>query len=316
MAGRFTFPSYQKGRIFLSEGGTETELMYKHGFELPHFAMFPLLDNPVALVTLKDMFRRYLDVVAKHKMCALMGGLDYRASPDWGALLGYSAAGLAEANLSSIAFLRELAAEYTLDIPEVLIQGLLGPRADAYKPSHDMSVNEAEDYHSVQLNTLKQAKVDLAQAITFSSVTESIGAAKAAEKLGVPLAISFILNSRGKLQSGIGLAEAIGLIDSQTHQSPEYYSINCSHPLEYQPALVEGEWIRRLRGVRPNASKMDKMSLCSIGHLESGDPKEIGQLCGELAKRHPHMDIWGGCCGTWSDHLDEMAKGIVASRSN
>lgn len=32
------FPRQQEGRFYLSEGGTETELMYKHGFELPHFA--------------------------------------------------------------------------------------------------------------------------------------------------------------------------------------------------------------------------------------------------------------------------------------
>jgi methionine synthase I (cobalamin-dependent) len=26
------------------------------------------------------------------------------------------------------------------------------------------------------------------------------------------------------------------------------------------------------------------------------------------------MDIWGGCCGTWEVHLDEIAKNVLAVR--
>jgi len=65
----------------LSEVGAETELMYKYGFELPQSAMFPLLNNPDAVAKMKEMFRSYPDVVAKNGMCALMGSLDYRATP-------------------------------------------------------------------------------------------------------------------------------------------------------------------------------------------------------------------------------------------
>ena len=70
--------------LYLTEGGSETEIMYKFGHELPHFAMFPLLDDPKAVADMEGMFQRYLDTVAKHGFTALMGGLDYRASPDWG----------------------------------------------------------------------------------------------------------------------------------------------------------------------------------------------------------------------------------------
>ena len=312
MLDQKTFPNQQEGRFYLTEGGTETEIMYKHGFELSHFAMFPLLDNPDAVSTMREMFRSYLEVAAKHGMCALMGGLDYRASPDWGELLGYSPDGLAEANLRSIDFLRDIAKEYESDIPEILIQGLIGPRGDAYERNETITANEAEDYHSIQLETLKKADVDLALAITFSNVPESIGVARAAAQIGVPLGLSLTLDSTSKLKSGPSLREAIASIDRETDQSPEFYSINCSHPVEYEPALEPGDWIRRVRGVRPNASKMDKMSLCRIGHLEDGDPIELGALCGDLAKRYPHMDIWGGCCGTWNTHLDEIAKNLVA----
>jgi len=311
MAGEKTFPSQKEGCFYLTESGTETEIMYKYGFELPHFAMFPLLDNPDAVSTMREIFRSYLEVVAKHGMCALMGGLDYRASPDWGELLGYSPQGLAEANHQSIDFLREIAKEYSSDIPEILIQGLIGPRGDAYERNETITEDEAEDYHSVQLETLKEADVDLALAITFNNIPESIGVARAAAKIGVPLGISLSLDSTSKLNSGPSLAEAIDTIEAETNRSPEFYSINCSHPVEYEPAIEPGDWIHRVRGVRPNASKMEKIALCQIGHLEDGDPVELGELCGDLARRYPHMDIWGGCCGTWNTHLDEIAKNIL-----
>jgi homocysteine S-methyltransferase len=308
-----SFPSQKVGRFYLSEGGTETELMYKYGFELPHFAMFPLLDNPDAVSKMRDMFRSYLEVAAKHNVCALMGGLDYRASPDWGELLGYSPEGLAEANLQSIEFLREIANEYASEIPDILIQGYIGPRGDAYERNEMITENEAEDYHSVQLETLKKADVDLALAITYNNIPESIGVARAAAKIGVPLGISLSLDSTSKLNSGPSLVEAITTIERETDQSPEFYTINCSHPVEYEPAIEPGDWMNRVRGVRPNASKMEKIALCQIGHLEDGDPVELGELCGDLARRYPHMDIWGGCCGTWNNHLDEIAKNVLAA---
>ena len=121
------------------------------------------------------------------------------------------------------------------------------------------------------------------------------------------------LDSSSRLNSGSSLTEAITKIDAETEHSPEFYMINCSHPVEYEPAIEPGDWINRVRGIRPNASKMEKIELCQIGHLEDGDPVELGKLCGDLSKRYPHMDIWGGCCGTWNIHLDEIAKKILAS---
>jgi homocysteine S-methyltransferase len=314
MTDQKTFPPQKEGRFYLSEGGAETEILYKYGFELPQFAMFPLLNNPEALSKLQGMYRNYLDVVAKHGMSALIGGLDYRASPDWGDLLGYSPEGLSEVNHKSIAFLREIADEYVSDIPEILIQGLIGPRGDAYDRNQSITADEAEDYHSVQLTTLKEANVDLALAITFNNIPESIGVARAAAKIGVPIAISLSLDSTSRLNTGPSLKEAITTIDTETDQAPEFFLINCSHPIEYEPAIETGNWIKRVRGVRPNASKMEKIALCKIGHLEEGDPVELGELCGDLARRYPHMDIWGGCCGTWDVHLDEIAKNILTAQ--
>jgi len=40
---------FRPGLKYLAEGGQETEPMYGHGFVLPQFAMFPLLDDASAV---------------------------------------------------------------------------------------------------------------------------------------------------------------------------------------------------------------------------------------------------------------------------
>jgi S-methylmethionine-dependent homocysteine/selenocysteine methylase len=307
------FPKQRPNKLFLTEAGIETELMYKWGFEIPHFAMFALLENDQIVSTLRGMYRSYLDVAAKHEMSFLMGGFDYRASPDWAELLGYGPEALKEANLRCLDFHRQMGAEYASDVPEAVTMGCVGPRGDAYQLNRTISEAEAEDYHSVQLTTLRDAKVPLVYAATFNNIPEAVGVVRAARRLGLPIALSFSLDSNSKLKSGPSVKEAIEAVDEATDRAPEFYAINCSHPVEFEPALEPGSWIERLRNLRPNASKMEKIALCKLGHLEEGDPIELGQLMGQLAKRYPHMDIWGGCCGTGEVHLEEIARNVCAA---
>lgn len=308
------FPAQRDGVLYLTEGGQETEIMYKHGHELPEFAMYPLLDNRAAMADLRGMYARVLDAAAAHGFAAMLTGLDYRASPDWGDKLGYSRQALADALLQADAFLREMAHPYRGQISEILIGGMAGPRGDAYALNRTITAEEAEDYHSFQIETLKGAGVDFMSAVTFNNVPEAVGVARAAARLGVPLYISFTLDSNHRLKSGPSLKEAIETADAEAGAArPDFYGINCSHPLEFEPALEPGDWIARLRCLRPNASAKDKMDLCQIGHLEDGDPADLGERMGALARRYPHIDVWGGCCGTWDRHLNEIARNVRAA---
>jgi homocysteine S-methyltransferase len=311
------FPKQQPGLNYLTEGGQETEILYKYGFDLPHFAMYPLLDNPRAVAQLQGMYHRYLDTAARHGFGVLMGGLDYRASPDWGSLLGYSRESLADMQLRSIGFLREVAKPYQGQVPAILYAGIVGPRGDAYELNRTITSEEAEEYHSEQLATLVRAGVDLVEAMTFNAVPEVIGLARAAARVALPLAVSFTLdNSTSRLVSGPTVKEAIETVDAQTGDArPAFYGINCSHPLEFMPAIEPGTWFERVRCLRPNAAMMEKNALCTLGHLESGDPVQLGELMGGLARQYPHIDIWGGCCGTWDTHLDEIARNVHTARS-
>jgi homocysteine S-methyltransferase len=303
------FPRQREGVLYLTEGGQETELMYKHGHALPEFALYPLLDDASAMADLRVMYTRYLEVAAAYGMVALLGGLDYRASPDWAGKLGISLAGLRDFQLRAIDFLRDVASPFTGRVPEVMYAGIVGPRGDAYGQDRTITADEAADYHAVQLATLKEAGVDLVSAMTFNSVPEAVGLSRAAASYGLPLSVSFMVDPSGRLLTGFTLQNAIQAVDEQAGDAqPDFYGINCSHPDEFQPALTPGPWLQRVRSLRPNSSKADKQSLCTIGHLESGDPDALGRQIGALSRRLTHVDVFGGCCGTWDDHLRAIAE--------
>ncbi len=312
---RAHFPVQREDTLYLAEGGQETEVMYRHGHELPEFAMFALLDDADARRDIEAMYRTYLDVAAEQGFVALMGGLDYRASPDWAGRLGYSEEALADLQLRCIDLLREVARPYEGQVPGVLFAGIVGPRGDAYRLNRTITADEAEDYHAVQIASLAAAEVDLVEAMTFNNVPEAVGVARAAARAGLPLSILFTLDETARLASGPSLREAIEAVDAEAGDDrPDFYGVNCSHPIEFLPAFEPGDWVGRIRALRPNAALMDKVSLCRIGHLEEGDPRELGALAAGIARRLPHIDVWGGCCGTWDTHLSEIARQVRAVR--
>lgn len=310
------FKPRREGLFYLTEGGTETEIMFRHGHELREFAMFELLDRPAAVADLRGMYRRLLDTIAGHGLGAMLAGLDYRASPDWAQKLGYTHADLAEMQHRCIDFLREVSAPYRDDLPDIVICGCVGPRGDAYAANRAISAAEAEEYHATQLATLRDCGVDLVWAATFNNIPEAVGLSRASARAGLPLNLHFTLTGEHRLRTGPTLREAIEQTDAQAGPArPDSYGINCSHPVEFEPALEPGDWTGRLRALRPNAAKMDKIALCKLNHIEEGDPEELGRMMGSLARRYPWIDIFGGCCGTWDRHADAIARQVSSARA-
>jgi S-methylmethionine-dependent homocysteine/selenocysteine methylase len=277
--------------------------------------MFPLLDNAEADAVVRGMYRRYFDVAEAHDTGLLILGHDYRASPDWGAKLGYSPEGLAEMQHRTIRFLADMRAEYQGRVTDVHIAGCIGPRGDAYGTGGEITASEAEDYHSVQLSTLNETEADIAVAVTFNNIPEAVGVVRAAAAIGMPIGISLTLTTEGRLRSGPSLHEAVEIIDEETGGAATWFSTNCAHPLEFAPALADtGPWSERLRLVRPNAVKMEQVALCKLGHLEDRDPVELGQQMGDVVRQFQRADILGGCCGTDERHLTEIAKNVNSIR--
>lgn len=77
-------------RLFLTDGGIETSFIFHDGFELPHFAAFDLLRTQTGRRALRAYFERYLDIARTRCVGFVLESPTWRASRDWGALLGYS----------------------------------------------------------------------------------------------------------------------------------------------------------------------------------------------------------------------------------
>lgn len=302
------------GDIYLTEGGIETYIMYKKGFELQNFSLFHLLNDDVAAAEIKEYLRKVMAVAERNDVGLIMCGPLYRASRDWGDLLGYSTEELAAVNHRCIEMFEELASESKLARDRILFSGVVGPRGDAYNLNTSITADEAEAYHSEQIATLDRAGADFITGLTLNSAEEAIGIARAAKAVGIPVVISFTLDKQGELRPGQTLRKAIAHVDDATESAPAYYMINCTHPIDFAPAFEPGDWTKRLGGIRPNASSLAKGVLCKLGHLEEGDPAELGQQMAELARRYPHLSVWGGCCGTDDAHLDEICRSVRAVR--
>jgi S-methylmethionine-dependent homocysteine/selenocysteine methylase len=78
---------HQTDRLFLTDGGLETWLMYKKGFELPHFCSFQLLDDTAGHEALRQYYREFALLARQQQAGYVFCSLTYRASRDWGQLL-------------------------------------------------------------------------------------------------------------------------------------------------------------------------------------------------------------------------------------
>ena len=129
----------------------------------------------------------------------------------------------------------------------------------------------------------------------------------------MPVAISFTVETDGRLPSGQELGEAIEQVDRETGASPSYYMINCAHPTHFASVLERGQgWQERLRGLRANASTRSHAELDDADELDEGDPADLGARYAELRERLPRLNVLGGCCGTDHRHIKEIRDAWLA----
>jgi S-methylmethionine-dependent homocysteine/selenocysteine methylase len=299
--------------FFLTDGGIETTLIFHQGLDLPNFAAFDLLKDEAGSQALHNYFRTYAALARKYEVGFILESATWRANPDWGRKLGYSDAQLADLNRRAIDVLCEIRTEYETATSPMVISGCIGPRGDGYIPTAVMSAEEAQQYHQTQIDVFSRTEADLVTAITMNYVEEAIGIARAAKVAGMPLVISFTVETDGKLPTGQTLHEAIMRVDEATERAPAYYMINCAHPRHFEHALVAGEpWIERIRGVRANASTKSHAELNESAELDEGDPLEFGQQHRALFGKLPYLSVFGGCCGTDHRHVEAICQACIA----
>ena len=121
------------GRLFLTDGGLETTLIFHEGVELQHFASFDLLKTAAGAARIRDYYERYI-AIAKHNGAGfVLEGATWRANPDWAEKLGYSRAELAVANRAAVDLMVELRDAHESERMPIVIPPILARAATATK---------------------------------------------------------------------------------------------------------------------------------------------------------------------------------------
>ncbi|MEI4507128.1 homocysteine S-methyltransferase family protein [Sphingopyxis sp. CCNWLW253] len=301
----------QLERFFLTDAGLETDILFNKGIDLPLFSSVTLFTSDEGLDVLEAYYRDFLDLARRKGTGLILESATWRASPDWAEPLGFSLAELDALNGAAIDLLTRLRAEYA-DVP-VVISGCLGPRGDGYDPGTVMRAEEAQAYHAHQAGVLAVAGAEMLAAITMTNVPEAVGVANAARALGLPVAISFTVETDGRLPTGDALGAAVAAVDAATGGYPAYYMINCAHPTHFDAVLDDGAaWTARIGGVRANASCLSHTELDAMTELDIGDPADLAARHRALLDRFPQIKVVGGCCGTDLRHVTAIAEACVA----
>jgi homocysteine S-methyltransferase len=310
MTSRATLPQLEAD-AFLTDAGLETSLIYDDGLELPDFAAFGLLDTPQGRAALRAYYERYVRIAAGHRLGVVLETATWRASRDWLGRQGFVPSDVARLNRLAVQLLVELREKTAVAGSSVVVSGCIGPRFDGYAPQRRLTAVESRAYHVEQVAALADAGADLVSALTMTSADEAIGIARAAGGLGIPVVISFTVETDGRLPDGTPLDGAIQTVDAATDTCPAYFMVNCAHPDHVATTLAgRGAGITRIRGIRPNASRLSHAELDEAAELDSGDPAELAAQCIALRAVNPRLSIMGGCCGTNHEHIAALAAAI------
>jgi homocysteine S-methyltransferase len=300
------------GKAFLTDGGLETTMVFLKNIDLPYFAAVDMMRTNEGIETLREYFDEYASVARASGLGFVLESPTWRANRDWADKLGCTEAEFAGLNQSAIGLMTKVRDEFESPATPMVISGCIGPRGDGYSPDTAMSAAEAARYHSWQARIFAGVAADMITAVTMNYVGEAAGVALAARDAGLPCAISYTVETDGRLPTGETLQEAVAEVDEITDGYPSYFMINCAHPSHFANALVKGEsWSDRIGGIRANASTKSHAALDASTELDDGDPQAFGREHAELAHRFPRIRVWGGCCGTDARHVSAIAQALI-----
>jgi homocysteine S-methyltransferase len=304
-------PPQLGSRLFLTDAGLETDMIFNHGFELPAFAAHTMLDSPRKRAALTRYFRGFLNLTSAYRAGFLLDCLTWRAQGAYAGELNTDETELWKINHRAVAFAANLRYAAPSSAHPIVLNGVIGPSSDAYAPTSALTTSEARDYHGQQIGWLAETQVDCVTALTFNNADEAAGVVQAAVARELPVAVSFTVETDGTLPSGQPLAEAIADVDLQTGGAAMYFMVNCAHPDHFAHVLTNKAWARRVRGLRCNASRCSHAELDECETLDAGDPVEMGQLYREVISRMPWINIVGGCCGSDLRHVTQIASALA-----
>ena len=298
------------GDMFLCDAGLETDLIFNHGIEIREFAAHTLLPTRGGRAALTRYFEGFLNLAKERDAGFILDSATWKAHRHWARDLGADATELRAANEESIRYIGELRDRFAHNAKPIVLNAIIGPCGDAYRPDVAISTDQAEDYHAEQLGWIADTEADMVTAVTFNQASEAAGLVRAARSVGLPAVVSFTVETDGALPTGQSMADAIAEVDDASDSYPSYFMINCAHPQHFSKILVDAPWTRRIRGIRANASRKSHAELDEAPALDAGNPAEMAGQYRELEDRMPWLNIFGGCCGTDLRHVTEIAGAV------
>jgi homocysteine S-methyltransferase len=295
------------GGLFVTDGGIETTLIYHEGLDLPCFAAFMLMGNEQGVAVLRRYFERYITIAERYEIGMVLESPTWRANREWASKLSCDQRTLDEINHRSVELMDEIRGAHASTGRPVVVSGNVGPRGDGYVADRRMSAQGAYDYHGRQVEIFAATAADMVGAFTMNYVEEGIGIARAARANGMPIAVSFTVETDGRLPSGQPLGSAIAQCDDETDAWPAYYMINCAHPTHFAHVLDGNRaWQKRIGGIRANASAHTHAELDAMTELDAGDPDALAEQYRALREKLPAVRVVGGCCGTDHRHIERI----------
>jgi homocysteine S-methyltransferase len=219
-----------------------------------------------------------------------------------------------DVNGEAVRFLREMRSGCGGYAARVWIGGLIGVRGDSYKPEEALDEAEAFEFHAEQLGRLAAAAADFLLGSTLPALSEAKGIARAMAATGLPYFPSFIIGAGGRLLDGTPLGAAMAAIDGDVSPRPLGYMMNCVHHSAVRAALAKanGPELARLVGLQANTSALSPDQLDGLEQLDSEPAEAFGSALAGL-HRDFGLRILGGCCGSDSSHIGNLAQRLPKS---
>ena len=299
------------GDLFLTDAGIETDLIFNRGIEIREFAAHTLLPDPRGRKALQSYFDGFIDLANRFGTGLVLDTVTWKAHRHWANDLGESPAELHDSNRIAVALVCNLRA-MARNVKPIVLNAPIGPRGDAYALGHLVTADRAEAYYAEQLGWLAKTEIDMVTGLTFTQSGEAVRLVRAARTAGLPCVISFTVETDGRLPTGQPLREAIEHVDYKTDRTPAYYMINCAHPDHFAEVLRDGDWRKRIRGIRANASRCSHSELDEAEVLDPGNPVELGRQYGDLRAAMSWLNVFGGCCGCDVRHVAAIATDVTA----
>ena len=279
-------------RLFLTDGGLETTLIFHNGIELPHFAAFDLLRDREGRRTLARLLS------ALHRAAAKRGGFGFileaptwRASPDWGGKLGYSREALAAVN-------RDVdRPDGTSCAPSYETAAIADGDQRRHRPARRRLRRRRDHERRRGRGLSRRADRGLCRqrrrhGDRVHDDQRQRGDRHRARRAGVRHA-GGRFPSRSRPTAGCRPArrckQAIEAVDAATGAAPAYYMINCAHPTHFdgdaRRAAATGSTGSAAFAPTPRSAAMPSSN--EAPDLDAGDPEELGARVPRSAARVP-----------------------------